>query len=408
MYKSILAFSFSILTVICFNQIEIYSIDPFSENNSDLNKLDSVFTSKRVIGLGESTHGTSEFTTMRLRIFKYLVEHHNYNTFFLEADGIACMDANRYVNGDNIHIDSAMTHIYLWPWNTEEFRRILIWMRKFNETNSNKLKFVGVDSQMLFDVKNEIREHLIHDSSQFKELYELFDTTQFTIDKDSIKFAKLKQIWSEIKTSLLRSQDDRDQLLIRDMDQWIYFKSLKDFRTKSNFRDSVMAQNIKIHLDENSTEKGIYFAHNAHVSRRHQYYKSSNYHRKYGGYYLSELIHSDYYCIGLDFFKGTFNALDLIDGKPKMKEFTEQVVSKKEVAYIMKNMSADIYFIPEGYFNAINKMKMNHIGAGYGTSSIKGYKYYRTQSVQKNQFDAFIIFRETSPSKLKGRFKPYK
>lgn len=73
----------------CFSQNEINSfplkhLSPIEET-SDLGTLDSLFTNRKIIGVGESTHGTSEFTTMRYRLFKYLVENHEFNTFFLEA-----------------------------------------------------------------------------------------------------------------------------------------------------------------------------------------------------------------------------------------------------------------------------------------------------------------------------------
>ena len=64
-----------------------------------LKQLDEVFKAKRVIGLGEATHGTSEFTQIRLDLFKYLVENHDYTIFFLEADYSACSRINRYIHG---------------------------------------------------------------------------------------------------------------------------------------------------------------------------------------------------------------------------------------------------------------------------------------------------------------------
>lgn len=49
-------------------------------------------------------------------------------------------------------------------------------------------------------------------------------------------------------------------------------------------------------------------------------------------------------------------------------------------------------------------MKINSVGATYGTTS-NGFKYNRTQDIQKNQFDGFILFKKTSASSLLGRFK---
>ena len=40
----------------------------------------------KIVGLGESTHGTKEFTTIRAEIVKTLVTEYNYNVFILEAE----------------------------------------------------------------------------------------------------------------------------------------------------------------------------------------------------------------------------------------------------------------------------------------------------------------------------------
>ena len=58
---------------------EIKSCNPSDTNYKDLDLLGVNFNNFKIIGLGEGTHGTSEFTQMRHRIFKYLVQKHNFN-----------------------------------------------------------------------------------------------------------------------------------------------------------------------------------------------------------------------------------------------------------------------------------------------------------------------------------------
>jgi erythromycin esterase len=55
------------------------------QNNDDLKQLNPYFKDVKVIGMGESTHGTHEFSTMRFRMFKFLVENHGFNTFFFRS-----------------------------------------------------------------------------------------------------------------------------------------------------------------------------------------------------------------------------------------------------------------------------------------------------------------------------------
>ncbi|PLX04397.1 MAG: hypothetical protein C0594_09265, partial [Marinilabiliales bacterium] len=75
---------------------------------TDLKFLDNVLNNKAIIGVGESTHGTSEFTIMRHRLFRYLVENFGFNTFFLEADYSGCRNINRYIHNEYPYADSAL------------------------------------------------------------------------------------------------------------------------------------------------------------------------------------------------------------------------------------------------------------------------------------------------------------
>lgn len=66
---------------------EIYPLteNPLKWKNNDLGFLDSI-ADKSIVALGEATHGTAEFFNAKHRIFKYLVEKHNFKIFAFEAD----------------------------------------------------------------------------------------------------------------------------------------------------------------------------------------------------------------------------------------------------------------------------------------------------------------------------------
>ena len=114
-------------------------------NSANFQNLDSIFSNKKLIGLGECTHGTSEFTTMRKQIFQYLVEQHGFNTIFIEADYSACLRLNRYVNGAEDTIQKAINELLYFAWTTEEMKNFVEWIRDYNLTNKAKIQFVGCD-----------------------------------------------------------------------------------------------------------------------------------------------------------------------------------------------------------------------------------------------------------------------
>lgn len=54
---------------------------------------------KRIIALGEATHGNKEFQELKLSIFKKLVEENGVRAFAIEGDFGGCLEVNDYIHG---------------------------------------------------------------------------------------------------------------------------------------------------------------------------------------------------------------------------------------------------------------------------------------------------------------------
>lgn len=78
------------------NSIPIKSIEP-GNAFSDLQLLKKTLKDVRVIGLGESTHGTYEFFKIKHRIIEFLVTQMNFTAFVLESSYAACQPINDYI-----------------------------------------------------------------------------------------------------------------------------------------------------------------------------------------------------------------------------------------------------------------------------------------------------------------------
>jgi len=63
---------------------------------SDLMPLKNVLANRRIIGLGEATHGTQEFQAIKFRVVKFLVEQMGYRFFAIEANFTECRRINDY------------------------------------------------------------------------------------------------------------------------------------------------------------------------------------------------------------------------------------------------------------------------------------------------------------------------
>src|SRR5690606_36348548 len=65
--------------------IPIKSVEVSSDFFSDLEKLKVILKDKRIVGLGEATHGTHEFFTFKHRMLEFLVKEMGFKTFAIEA-----------------------------------------------------------------------------------------------------------------------------------------------------------------------------------------------------------------------------------------------------------------------------------------------------------------------------------
>ncbi|MWA10067.1 erythromycin esterase family protein [Streptomyces sp. BA2] len=143
------------------------STDP-GGSTKDLRPMGRMVGDASVVGLGEATHGSHEFFTMKDRVFRYLVEEKGFTTFAQEVSWTTGLRFDAYVRGGEgdvrelVHEELAKT-----PWDTEEYVELLTWMRAYNDKHPHRqVRFMGNDlnypeiGDELFDgVEDYVRAH---------------------------------------------------------------------------------------------------------------------------------------------------------------------------------------------------------------------------------------------------------
>ena len=378
----------------------IKSIDPAS-STEDFDQFDSIFDSIRIVGIGESTHGTSEFTTMRHRIFKYLVEEKGYNTFFLEADYSACQRVNRYIQGNDDNALEALLEVRLWPWITNELLTMINWMKEYNTIAAEKIQFVGCDMQLIGDDQKEVHRFMKTEKDQ-QFAHEVLDSLKYGMDSTEAQL-KYNQ-WMELfRTMDVKQFSDEDinqfALTHLSLTQWFEFQLTT--RNKSCFRDSCMAANIVYYLEMFPDAKGMYFAHNGHVAKSLFEFKYIP-NRKTAGRYLSETIGSDYIAIGQVFNSGSFNAFTTVDQQYQMTVFEIEKAKRKSLEKKLVKLDTPILLIPESEVKRKKRLYYIEIGAVHGKSK-SGYKYRALSNLEPGRYDYFLFINSTNPTTLLKR-----
>ena len=118
----------------------------------DVSPIRSVVGDAVVVGLGDGSHGTHEFATMKVRMIQYLVEEMDFDVVAIEASFAPVNRLNAYIQGgpgDPRAILADMeTRLTYFFWNTEEFLGLIEWMRAYNAHRGTEsaIELIGVDT----------------------------------------------------------------------------------------------------------------------------------------------------------------------------------------------------------------------------------------------------------------------
>jgi erythromycin esterase len=117
----------------------------------------------RIVMLGESTHGTSEFYQFRRLISEHLIREMGFNFIAVEGDWPDCQCVHAHITAIGKHGDDEPKDVLAgyrrfptWMWGNEEVLELVEWMRGFNDARSssharNKIGFHGLDVYSLHD-----------------------------------------------------------------------------------------------------------------------------------------------------------------------------------------------------------------------------------------------------------------
>lgn len=111
------------------------------------------FAERRVVLLGEASHGTSEFYQARAAITRRFVECHGFTILAVEADWPDAAAVNRYIRHLPRRQDArpAFQRFPTWMWRNVEVAELAIWLHQHNEgrDSGDQAAFYGLDMYSL-------------------------------------------------------------------------------------------------------------------------------------------------------------------------------------------------------------------------------------------------------------------
>ena len=124
-------------------------------------------TDRRVVLLGESTHGTEEYYRIRAAVTKTLVEERGFRAVVFEADWPTMEAANEYVHRRRAtpYLPEDTSRFPLWMWRNQCTVDMFEWAKAQPEAKTPKL--FGFDCYSLFESKKAVLDFLKRHDPEF-------------------------------------------------------------------------------------------------------------------------------------------------------------------------------------------------------------------------------------------------
>lgn len=373
-----------------------------------------VFHNKGIVGLGEATHGTSEFFKAKHRIFKYLVENHGFKVFVMEADfGESLLINNAIWEGKTADIKGLMTeHMHFWTWYTEEVQTLLEWMSEYNKgkPEEDRIIYMGNDCQTNDKNAQLVADYLIKYNNslyeQSKSILNRLKSMSYSYDSEAVyqsllsDVENLEVLFNNNKNLLIAASNsnyfDLYARIITIMKQVVSYTHAYNNNLLTN-RDQNMAEN-SVWISNHLNEKIVVWAHNGHIADNPSF---TNGNGGSMGNHLKQLT-SDYANLGFSFSNGWFtsmtfnNELTSFEIKAPPYNSLNDVFSRTHKTFFVEIDKLSVNEDWNKYFSADN----NFISIGSRFSSYWLASYYYTASFSKSYFDYMIHIDKSSPSKL--------
>jgi erythromycin esterase len=314
------------------NVLDIHSTDDLT-NFSDLSFLRRVIGNANVVALGESTHGTKEYFTLRHRIIKLLTEQLGFSVIAFENDMIATEQV-MHAENDTIATETLLNKFFGRIHQTEEMASLFDYIKACNRSGKKHLYVEGIDNQSVVAVQGFLQQYLPRVDSQLiaylptinwqswwrekgrkgylDSLYTLSNelNKQFLLRKPAIAL-KLGSADSVLRVEKYISL--LGDAIAFEMDK----KKLTIYKTISDFRDSLMALNVLWLQKRYPGKKIIVWCHNDHIQKA-----AEPYHDGYllaTGYHLKKALGDKYKNFGFLTANGSATFYDM-QGRPAIKE----------------------------------------------------------------------------------------
>ncbi|RRI06501.1 protein-L-isoaspartate(D-aspartate) O-methyltransferase [Mesorhizobium tamadayense] len=380
------------------------------------------FADRRVVLLGEASHGTSEFYRARAAITRRLVEH-GFTIVAVEADWPDAAAIDRYVRHrlSPASFDPPFQRFPTWMWRNTDVAAFVDWLRRHNEKLEpfRQTGFYGLDIYNMSGSIAAVLQYLDRVDPQAaaiaRERYgcltpwqnepSTYGRAALTDGYKDCEKAVLQQCRDMLARQLERAGQDGADLLDATQNARLVASAERYYRTMYyggsqswNLRDTHMFETLE-HLLEarGQNAKAVVWAHNSHIGDARYTEMGTVRDEVNVGQLCRERFGDEAALIGFGTHSGTVAAASDWDGKMEVKSIRpsrgdsyERLCHDCGIARFLLDFSRD-----EGLRRRLLERRLERfIGVIYRPET-ELHSHYADVSLAQ-QFDAFVWFDETT------------
>lgn len=389
------------------NHIPIRSLE--AENFVDLEPLRPLLTGRRLVQLGEASHGAAEFSRVKTRLIKFLNQELGFDVIAFESSVFECFQTDGAT--DRLAALEMMRHSIFGVWHTTDVQDLFAYIRD-SRHSSTPLTLAGFDTQIssLEGVASRpefLRAVLTRTDRAYADTVAAFDreflrdygTSGMRVylqehgDLVTQRYENLAvHLEAELSNRVLLRATEGDSLLIayriaRSMVclvEQLLLQHEENTAYASYVRDQGMAENLTALLDLLYPDrKVIVWAHNYHVRHNNQrVHCETQTHLRTMGHWIVERFRAEMYTIGLYMYRGQVadHEREVYDIAPAVSGSLESILYRARRRHCFVDLLGQTEEAGNGWmFIAI---------------PVKSYGTLELQMVPRDQYDG-ILFVDT-------------
>ncbi len=400
-------------------------------DSDDIDELIAAAGNKSLVLLGESTHGTTEYYSLRSLISRRLIDEKGFSYIAVEGDFAAIYRLNKYVKhmpgaaGSAREVLEQFNRWPIWMWANEDIVELAEWMRNYNSEvdPSEMVGIYGMDVyghlEAMIDLDDYVRENLPQLSDRIEA--KLLCFARFSDEQEYARAAAggsvscreeleaVTRLLEENEAALIEICSDQyfravqNSFVARGAEAF-YRQAPVDYNASWNSRATHMwhtVQRIAAHYGEDA--RGVVWAHNTHIGDARATAMGAEGMVNIGSLSRSEGDRDEVIAVGFGTYRGRVAAgsfwgsrMQIMDIPPGIEGSYENIFGNLDLP--------DFYLIFDDDDRANQALRefRGHraIGVVYNPAQEVG-NYVPT--VLPERYDAFIFIRETNELVPVGR-----